>query len=136
MAYRDFVEQVESRAFETLKLTVQRLISDFDHHQDGINEITAFSQSQRESKEAGLRRLMAVVNEAAPAAEGLPSASAGKSTEKSSPQQYLTQSARSTKDIKRIVNNLLIQDAEISQIIPKEDASNSQLVRKFREEIT
>lgn len=30
----------------------------------------------------------------------------------------------------------MMQDAEISQIIPKVDGSNSQLVRKFRDDIT
>jgi uncharacterized protein YccT (UPF0319 family) len=90
VAYKDFVKQVESRAFDTLRLTVQRLISDFDNHQEGVNEITSFSQNQRESKQAALRRLMAVVNEAAPAAEGLPSLSKSSASGEKVPQQYLT----------------------------------------------
>ena len=44
----------------------------------------------------------------------------------------MTQSARSTKDIKRFINRLVEQDPEISQLIPKETSS---LANKFREEV-
>lgn len=44
----------------------------------------------------------------------------------------MTQSARSTKDIKRFINRLVEQDPEVSQLIPKETSS---LANKFREEV-
>ncbi len=44
----------------------------------------------------------------------------------------MTQSARSTKDIKRFINRLVEQDPEISQLIPKETSS---LANKFRKEV-
>lgn len=66
IAYQDFVNQVEQRAFDTLKLTVQRLLMDFENHDGGIsgkNEVTNFSQKEKESKHQALRRLMATLNE-------------------------------------------------------------------------
>jgi hypothetical protein len=47
-------------------------------------------------------------------------------------QYHLTQSARTTKDIKRFINRLVEEDHEISQLIPKETTS---LANKFREEV-
>jgi hypothetical protein len=66
VAYKDWVEQIESKALDTLKLTVQRLILDFENNESGLisNKIANFSQKDRESKTQALRRLMTVINEA------------------------------------------------------------------------
>lgn len=42
VAYKDFMSEVETRAFNTLKLTVQRLLNDFEH-KEGLNEVKEFS---------------------------------------------------------------------------------------------
>lgn len=34
VAYKDFVESIEAKAFNTLKLTVQRLLNDFENSED------------------------------------------------------------------------------------------------------
>ena len=41
VAYREFAETVEARAVDTLKLTVQRLLFDFEQ-KDGVNNVTEF----------------------------------------------------------------------------------------------
>ena len=130
MAYKDFVSQIEYRALDTLRITVQRLISDFDTS-SSTNEISHFSQKERESKHQALTRLIGAINESEDLAKDLPSTSAVAGAKQ---QFHLTQSARTTKDIKRIINNLLEQDKEIAQLIPKEVEGNP-LVSKFREEI-
>jgi len=44
VSYKDFVEQIESRALNTLKLTVQRLILDFENHDNAAtNKVINFS---------------------------------------------------------------------------------------------
>ena len=47
---------VETRAFNTFKLTVQRLLFDFENSKN-------FSQMRTESKYQSLRRLISIVNE-------------------------------------------------------------------------
>ena len=66
VAYKDWVERIEAKALDTLKLTVQRLILDFENYESGLtkNNVVNFSQKDRESKSQALRRLMAVINEA------------------------------------------------------------------------
>lgn len=74
---------------------------------------------------------MSVMNET----ESLPAPTSTKDKSSSSSATFhLTQSARNTKDIKRLINTLLESDREISQLIPKEVSGNA-LVNKFREEV-
>jgi hypothetical protein len=49
-----------------MKLTVQRLLLDFENYNSGLieNQVVDFSQKDRESKSQALRRLMGVINEA------------------------------------------------------------------------
>ena len=118
-AYKEFADIVQSRALGTLKTTVQRLIDDFESGQ-----VKEYSQSdkQKESKYQALRRLISVINES----ENAP---IEKETTKKQHDSYknlpLTQEARKTSDIKRLINNLLAEDKEISQLIPKEDGQNN-----------
>ena len=81
---------------------------DFDNYKSGLtdNQVVNFSQKDRESKSQALRRLMTVINEA----EGVEANQASTSqivSSKSTQQVHLTQSARTTKDIKRFINRLL-----------------------------
>ena len=41
-AYKDFVEHIEEKAYSTLKMTVARLLNDFEHEQ-GLNEVKEFA---------------------------------------------------------------------------------------------
>lgn len=108
VAYRDFAEGIEQKAINTLKMTVQRLIMDFEDHDGGVtgkNTVTGYEQKARETKHQALRRLMTTINEM-PEVKDMPSTSqvvGGKANQ----QYHLTQSGRSTKDIKRLINNLL-----------------------------
>ena len=61
VAYKDFVDSIESKAFNTLKMTVQRLINDFEGSEQ--NSVTEFSQKDKESKHSALRRLMTTIND-------------------------------------------------------------------------
>ena len=66
VAYKDFVDGIEHKALDTLKITVQRLILDFENHDggvSGVNKVTEFSQKDKETKNQALRRLMAAINE-------------------------------------------------------------------------
>ena len=131
------MEQIESKALNTLKLTVQRLIMDFENYESGVaqNKVVDFGQKDRETKSQALRRLMAVINEA----EGVETNQTSTSqivSSKSTQQVHLTQSARSTKDIKRFINRLLEGDKEISRLIPsQETASKNPMINRFREEL-
>lgn len=60
VAYKDFVDSIESKAFNTLKVTVQRLINDFEASEG--NTVAQFSQKDKESKHSALRRLMTTIN--------------------------------------------------------------------------
>jgi hypothetical protein len=134
VAYRDFAEGIEQKALNTLKMTVQRLLMDFEDHDGGVsgnNKVAGFEQGQKESKHQALRRLMTVINEM-PEVKDLPSTSQVVSG-KSQQQYHLTQSGRSTKDIKRHINRLLEQDPEIAKLIPGENLKNP-LISKFRED--
>jgi hypothetical protein len=44
VAYKDFIEQIESKALETLKMTVQRLLLDFESYDSGVavNQVVNF----------------------------------------------------------------------------------------------
>ena len=126
VAYKDFVDSIESKAFNTLKLTVQRLLNDFENSE--ANTVNQFAQKeQKETKNQAIRRLMAVINQVEDIT--LPSTSQRVNTKQ---QYHLTQSARTTKDIKRFINRLVEEDSEISQLIPHETSS---LANKFREEV-
>lgn len=58
-AYKNYVENVEKKALNTLKLTVQRLLMDFED-QKGVNEIRDFEQGN-ETKAESYRRLLKLV---------------------------------------------------------------------------
>ena len=60
VAYKDFVDSIESKAFNTLKVTVQRLLNDFEASEE--NSVSEFSQKNKESKHSALRRLMTTIN--------------------------------------------------------------------------
>jgi hypothetical protein len=60
VAYKDFVDSIESKAFNTLKVTVQRLLSDFEASEG--NAVGQYSQKDKETKNAAIRRLMGVIN--------------------------------------------------------------------------
>lgn len=62
VAYKDFASQVEERAYETLKLTVQRLMLDFEE-QEGLNVVAEFAEGDKETKHKALKRLIALVND-------------------------------------------------------------------------
>ena len=127
VAYKDFVASLEARAFDTFRVTVQRLINDFETN-DAKNAVTEFKQAAKESKQAALRRLLGVINEAQGIDSSLPSPSSATA------KPHLTQSARNTKDVKRLINSLVEQDPQISKLIPAGTEGNP-LVAKFREEI-
>jgi hypothetical protein len=44
VAYKDFIEQIESKALDTLKMTVQRLLLDFESYDSGVavNQVVNF----------------------------------------------------------------------------------------------
>jgi hypothetical protein len=78
---------------------------------------------------------MTVINEA----EGVdanPASTSQVVSSKSTQQVHLTQSARSTKDIKRFINRLLEQDRDIAKLIPSNEASEKNpMIHRFREEV-
>lgn len=57
LAYRDFVQNVENKALDTLRLVVQRLINDFEK-EEGVNEIKEFGKKEKETKRQALGRLL------------------------------------------------------------------------------
>jgi len=61
VAYKDFVDSIESKAFNTLKVTVQRLLNDFEVSEG--NQVGKYSQKEKETKNAAIRRLMGVINQ-------------------------------------------------------------------------
>lgn len=111
VAYKDFVATIEARAFDTFRITVQRLINDFETN-NAKNTVTEFTQAAKESKQAALRRLLGVINEAQGVESSLPSPSPATG------KPHLTQSARNTKDVKRLINSLVEQDPHISKLVP------------------
>lgn len=58
--FKDFVANVEKKALGTLKLTVSRLIQDFESNEN-INKIFEYEQEAKETKTSALKRLMNLV---------------------------------------------------------------------------
>jgi hypothetical protein len=62
VAYRDFAAGIEEKAIHTLKMTVERLLADFEDV-TGSNVVKEYAQKEKESKHKAIRRLMTTINE-------------------------------------------------------------------------
>lgn len=114
LAYKEFVEGVEKKAVGTLKLIVQRLINDFDH-EAGVNEVQDFTHQQKETKREALAKLLALMG-------GHKDLKERKGRAKTSKvQNKLLAESRPLSEIKRHINNLLMNDPQIKELIPDEN---------------
>lgn len=57
LAYKNFVEDIEKKALDTLRFCVQKLVTNFEKEQ----EVKMFSSQEKESKREALTRLMSLM---------------------------------------------------------------------------
>jgi len=49
LSYKDYVDRIDLKAYDTLKYVITRLLNDFDN-KEGINEIKEFTPKEKETK--------------------------------------------------------------------------------------
>ena len=61
--YKDWADNIKTKALDTLKYTVSRLLIDFEDNEKTGNKVVNVQKAQNESKHASLNRIMTILNE-------------------------------------------------------------------------
>ena len=60
--YKEWADQIQDKALNTLKYTVNKLLLDFENNAEVKNEVISFNSGKAEKKRNALNRLLSLLN--------------------------------------------------------------------------
>lgn len=127
-AYKDWADQIQAKALDTLKYTVGRLLVDFEDDEKVNNVVKDLTPGAKEPKRRALNRLFVLLNDQAPTPIEVDVLAESK--------PLIRDQDRSLADVRRDFQKLVDQDSDLTKVFGTVSAAkDNSLVASLRDDL-
>ena len=117
--YKYWADGIKNKALDTLRLTVNRLLLDFENDPTMGNSVVEFDQGENETRQSALKRLYTMLNEESP---------------EQHPKKSEVTKERSASTLKSTFFDMVDEDPQLSKVFGSaSEVQDNQLIRNFRQ---